>query len=145
MATSAIKECIAGPFKELDGSSFPPAYFQAYVTSLPLTFGIIVPVVALAYMFWQHDNNLAICTLGAYLGQVVAQLVSEGVYIKQGKLPVCVHVQHIYMPRHAANMTGAAELHCRKCHVGSSASGISNLQNLAAHTRLLLCGCCGRT
>ena len=147
MATSDsdIEECMAGPFKELDGSTFPPAYIQAYLTSLPLTFGIIVPVVALAYMLWQHDTSLAICTLDVYLGQVVVQLVSEGVCIKQGKLAVCVHVHYTQMSRGAANMTGAAVLHCRKCHVGSSASGISNLQNLAAHTRLLPCGCCGRT
>ena len=75
----------AGPFKEVDGSTLPPSYFQAYVTSMPLTFGIIIPVVALVYMVWQHDNDLAICTLGAYLVEVVAQLVSEGVYIKQGE------------------------------------------------------------
>lgn len=84
----------AGPFQELDGSSFPPAYFKTYVTSLPLTFGIIAPVLALVYMLWQRDTNLAVCTLGAYLVEVVAQLVSEGVYIKQGIRAASTHVTH---------------------------------------------------
>ena len=84
----------AGPFKELDGSSFPPSYFKAYVTSLPLTCGIVIPVFALVYMLWQHDTDLAVCTLGTYLLEVVAQLVSEGVYIKQGTFAVCISSTH---------------------------------------------------
>ena len=88
-------ETSAGPFKELDGSSFPPAYFKAYVTSLPLTFGIVIPVVALVYMLWERDTALAVCTLGAYLLEVVAQLVSEGSYIKQGTFDVCINVGHV--------------------------------------------------
>ena len=69
----------------MDGSLFPPSYFKTYVASTPLALGIVVPVIALAYMLWQHDTELATCTLGVYLAEVAAQLVSERVYIKQGK------------------------------------------------------------
>lgn len=72
-----------GPFKELDGSLFPPSYFKTYVASTPLALGIIMPVVALAYMLWQHDTELAISTLGVYLVEVAAQLISERVYIQK--------------------------------------------------------------
>ncbi|KAL3161791.1 hypothetical protein ABBQ38_008883 [Trebouxia sp. C0009 RCD-2024] len=74
-----------GPFKELDGSLFPPSYFKTYVASTPLALGIILPVIALVYMLWQHDTELAICTLGVYLVEVAAQLISERVYIQKGK------------------------------------------------------------
>ena len=93
---NTVMNSTAGPFKELDGSLFPPSYINAYVASLPLTFGIIVPVVALVYMLWQRDTNLALCTLGAYLLEVMAQLVSEAVYVKQGTFAVCIYLCCVY-------------------------------------------------
>lgn len=47
-------------------------------------------MAAFAYLLWQHDTELAVCTLGAYLVELVAQLVSESVYIKQGRTAACM-------------------------------------------------------
>ena len=87
--TQNVSKCVpglfAGPFKELDGSLVPPAYFKAYVASTPLLLSVIAPAAAFAYLLWQHELHQGVSTLGVYLIELVAQLISESVYVKQGK------------------------------------------------------------
>ena len=79
----------AGPFREADGTSYPPEYIQTYVLAAPLTLGIILPAVAFIFLLWQHAFSLATCTLGVYLLEVMAQLKAEGFYLKQSKTCSC--------------------------------------------------------
>lgn len=75
-----------GPFVELDGTRTPPSFFSAYVVVVPLLLGIIAPAAGLGMLVWQNDAYLGACTLGLYLVEVAAQLVSEDVYLKTSKL-----------------------------------------------------------
>ena len=77
---------LTGPFVELDGTRSPPSFFVAYVATVPLLLGIIVPTAGFGYLVWQNNTYLAASTLGLYLLEVVAQLVSEGVFLKTSKL-----------------------------------------------------------
>ena len=76
---------LSGPFIEKDGKSYPPSFFKIYVTSTPLSLGIFVPVAGFTILIWQGQAYLAACTLGVYLLEVAAQLISEGQYIKQSE------------------------------------------------------------
>lgn len=75
-----------GPFVELDGTRTPPSFFSVYVVVIPLLLGIIAPTAGLGMLVWQNDAYLGACTLGLYLVEVAAQLVSEDVYLKTSKL-----------------------------------------------------------
>ena len=75
-----------GPFVELDGTRTPPSFFSAYVVLIPLLLGIIAPTAGLGMLVWQNEAYLGACTLGLYLVEVAAQLVSEDVYLKTSKL-----------------------------------------------------------
>ena len=75
---------MAGPFVEADGSRRPPSFFKAYVISLPVTAGILLPAAGFLYLILQGRSYLATATLGVYLLELAAQLVSEQAFIKQG-------------------------------------------------------------
>lgn len=80
-----------GPFKEQDGSYFPPAYVQPYVMTAALLFGVVTPTIVLGNLLWRHEIILGVCTLGVYLLEVAAQLISETVYVRKGVCltPLC--------------------------------------------------------
>ena len=86
---SAASLTAAGPFREADGTSYPPEYIQTYVVAAPLTLGIILPAVAFIFLLWQQAFSLATCTLGVYLVEVMAQLKAEGFYLKQSETFNC--------------------------------------------------------
>ena len=78
--------CVTGAFVEQDGERSPPAFFQTYVAVLPVLLGVLVPAAGLTLIVKQGNGYLGACTLGLYLLELAAQLVSEGVYIKTSKL-----------------------------------------------------------
>jgi hypothetical protein len=83
----------SGPFVEQDGTRSPPSFFQTYVVLVPLLLGIIAPTAGLGLLVWQDDAYLGASTLGVYLVEVAAQLISEGVYLKTSKLSALASVQ----------------------------------------------------
>ena len=84
---------VSGPFVEQDGTRTPPSFFTAYVVLVPLLLGIIAPTAGLGLLVWQDDAYLGASTLGVYLVEVAAQLISEGVYLKTSELSVPASVQ----------------------------------------------------
>lgn len=78
--------CLAGPFVEADGTRSPPSFFTAYVVTIPLLLGIVTPTIGLGYLVQHEDTHLGLCTLGVYLVEVVAQLLSEGVFLETSQL-----------------------------------------------------------
>lgn len=85
--------CVSGPFVEQDGTRSPPSFFQAYVVLVPLLLGIIAPTAGLGLLIWQDNAYLGASTLGVYLVEVAAQLISEGVYLKSSELSIPASVQ----------------------------------------------------
>lgn len=83
----------SGPFVEQGGTRSPPSFFQTYVVLVPLLLGIIAPTAGLGLLVWQDDAYLGASTLGVYLVEVAAQLISEGVYLKTSKLSALASVQ----------------------------------------------------
>ncbi len=84
---------VSGPFVEHDGTRSPPSFFQAYVVLVPLLLGIIAPTAGLGLLMWQDDAYLGASTLGVYLVEVAAQLISEEVYLKTSELSIPASVQ----------------------------------------------------
>ena len=84
---------VAGPFVEQDGTRSPPSFFQAYVVLVPLLLGIIAPTAGLGLLIWQDDAYLGASTLGVYLLEVAAQLISEEVHLKTSELSIPASVQ----------------------------------------------------
>lgn len=84
---------VSGPFVEQDGTRSPPSFFQAYVVLVPLLLGIIAPTAGLGLLMWQDDAYLGASTLGVYLVEVAAQLISEEVYLKTSELSIPASVQ----------------------------------------------------
>lgn len=95
---------VSGPFVEQDGTRSPPSFFQAYVVLVPLLLGIIAPTAGLGLLIWQDDAYLGASTLGVYLAEVAAQLISEGVYLKTSELsvPASVYVYPLILSAHAS-------------------------------------------
>ena len=74
----------AGPFNEVTGQRTAPAWFKTYVVILPLIFGQILPIAAGVYLAARGQTSLAASTMGAYSITVIAQQVSEAVFLMRG-------------------------------------------------------------
>lgn len=49
-----------------------------------LLFGVITPTIVLGYLLWRSEMVLGVCTVGLYLLEVAAQLISETLYVRKG-------------------------------------------------------------
>lgn len=49
-----------------------------------LLFGVITPTVVLGHLLWRHEVVLGVCTVGVYLLEVAAQLISETAFVRKG-------------------------------------------------------------
>lgn len=49
-----------------------------------LLFSVICPSIAFSYLVWSNRAGLAVCTLGVYLLETAAQLISETAFVRQG-------------------------------------------------------------
>lgn len=72
----------AGPFIESTGSS-PPFLVTPYV-SLIVFLGIFIPICAMAHLALHGQATVGLCSLGLYVMQLLAQIKSEGVYLRKG-------------------------------------------------------------
>ena len=96
----------AGPFIEQDGSYFPPAFVQTYVMVVALLLSVICPSIAFSYLVWSNRAGLAICTLGVYLLETAAQLISETAFVRKGL--------QCYSTAFMCNVSGKGYLGCER-------------------------------
>lgn len=68
--------------------------------------GIPTPLCAIAYLAWQGQAALGFCTLAPYLLQLLTQIISEGVFMKQS-MPSCI--VGLILPQYMLPM------HCPDC------------------------------
>ena len=69
-----------------------------------LLFGVVTPTFVLGYLLWRHEIVLGVCTMGVYLLEVAAQLMSETAYVRKGLcliILVLLHLLNLHLHRTA--------------------------------------------
>lgn len=66
-----------------------------------LLFGVVTPTFVLGYLLWRHEIVLGVCTMGVYLLEVAAQLMSEKAYVRKGLCLIILVLLHLQLHRTA--------------------------------------------
>ena len=98
-------------------------------------FGVVTPIIVLGYLLWRFEIVLGVCTVGVYLLEVAAQLISETLYVRKGLCSFIVVLIWIYTPPLCAGVLSL--------HWASSMSALHPSFSLRI-TRLTHCLCFGR-